>query len=105
MRTTVRPTESSPTTIAKRVNKSSRQRPKFADLPTFTNIQVNSDTIWFSLSDGRTVTIPLTWSKLLSAASAEQRTNFIMSAYNVFWDDIDEIIGVENVLFGKELYL
>lgn len=105
MRTTVRPTESSPTITAKRVNKSSRQRSKFADLPTFTDVQVNSDTIWFSLSDGRTVTIPLAWSKLLSAASASQRTSFIMSAYNVFWDDIDEIIGVENVLFGRELYL
>ncbi len=97
--------ESSPTITAKRVNKGSRQRPKFADLPTFTDVQVNSDTIWFSLNDGRTVTIPLAWSKLLSTASAGQRTNFIVSAYNVFWDDIDEIIGVENVLFGKELYL
>lgn len=51
------------------------------------------------------IAIPLVWSKLLSAATAEQRSNFIISSYNIFWDDIDEIIGVENVLFGKELYL
>ena len=105
MRPTVRPTELNPTITAKRVNKSVRQRPKFADLPTFTDVQVKADTIWFGLSDGRTVTVPLAWSKLLSTASAEQRTNFTVSAYNVFWDDIDEIIGVENVLFGKQLYL
>lgn len=105
MSTTVRSTESNPITTAKRINKAIRQRPKFADLPTFTGVQVNPDTIWFSLSDGRTITIPLVWSKLLSAASASQRSNFIVSAYNVFWDDIDEIIGVENVLYGKELYL
>lgn len=105
MRTTVRPTGSNPTITTKRVNKNVRQRPKFADLPTFISVQVNVDSVWFSLSDGRTVTIPLAWSKLLSAASAEQRSNFIVSAYNIFWDDIDEIIGIENVLFGKELYL
>ena len=104
MRTTVKQTESSPTTIAKRINKD-RRRPKFADIPTFTNVQVKTDTILFSLSDGRTVTIPLAWSKPLSAASIGQRNNFIVSAYNIFWDDIDEIIGVENVLFGKQLFL
>ena len=105
MRATVRSMESNQTTIVKRISKDLRQRSKFADLPTFTSVKVDSDTIWFSLSDGRTITIPLAWSKLLSTASASQRTNFIVSAYNVFWDDIDEIIGVENVLFGKELYL
>lgn len=82
-----------------------KRRLNLSELPTFTDVRVNSDEISFSLSDGQTVTIPLAWSKLLSTASVSQRANFIMSAYNVFWDDIDEIIGVENVLFGKELYL
>ncbi len=81
------------------------KRLNLSELPTFTNVRVDSDEIIFSLSDSRTVTIPLAWSKLLSEASASQRTNFIVSDYNVFWDDIDEIIGVENVLFGKKLYL
>ncbi|GAB4018351.1 hypothetical protein GCM10028773_17740 [Spirosoma koreense] len=74
-------------------------------MPTFTEVKVDADTIGFSLSDGRTITIPLAWSALLSSASFSQRNNFTISAYNVFWDDIDEVIGVENVLFGKELYL
>ncbi|MVM41973.1 DUF2442 domain-containing protein [Spirosoma sp. HMF3257] len=80
-------------------------RLNLSELPTFANVQIDSDAVIFSLSDGRTITIPLVWSKLLSVASTEQRTNFTISAYNVFWDDIDEIIGVENVLFGKNLYL
>jgi hypothetical protein len=104
MRTTVRLTESSPTTTAKRVSKN-RQLSKYADLPTFKDVKVQHDSVFFSLSDGRTITIPLAWSKPLSMASVPQRNNFTVSAYNVFWDDIDEIIGVENVLFGKELYL
>lgn len=94
----------SPTTTVKRVNKS-RQRPRFSELPTFTAVDVSYDFIWFTLSDGRKVAIPLAWSILLSATTVTQRGNFTVSAYNVFWDDVDEIIGVENVLFGKELYL
>lgn len=82
-----------------------KKRLNLSELPTFTDVRVNSDEIVISLSDGRTVTILLAWSKLLGTASASQRSNFIVSAYNVFCDDIDEIIGVENVLFGKELYL
>ena len=105
MRATVRPTGSDPTTTAKRSSKKSVQRPKFADLPTFTNVEVKIDSIWFSLSDGRTIITPLAWSKSLLNASIEQRSKLTISAYNVFWDDIDEIIGVENVLYGKELYL
>lgn len=104
MRTTVRSVASSPTTTVKRVNKG-RRRLKFSQLPTFTAVEVSNEFIWFTLSDGRKVAVPLAWSKLLSIATINQRNNFTVSAYNVFWDDIDEIIGVENVLFGKELYL
>ncbi len=104
MSITVRQTASITTTIAKRT-KAPHQRPRFADLPTFVNVQMEVESIRFELNDGRTVSIPLAWSKLLSSASVSQRNNFIVSAYNVFWDDIDEIIGVENILFGKELYL
>ncbi|GAB4025852.1 hypothetical protein GCM10028809_08140 [Spirosoma gilvum] len=96
---------SSQTITDKRANKRTRQRPKFSELPTFTAVDMSSDFIWFSLSDGRKVAIPIEWSKPLKAASENQRNKFTVSAYNVFWDDIDEIIGVENVLFGKELYL
>ncbi|MBC7570411.1 MAG: DUF2442 domain-containing protein [Spirosoma sp.] len=104
MSITAKQTVSTTTTTAKRT-KAPCSRPKFADLPTFINVRVEADSIRFELSDGRTVSIPLAWSRLLSSASVNQRNNFIVSAYNVFWDDIDEIIGVENILFGKELYL
>jgi hypothetical protein len=80
-----------------------KTRLNFSKLPT--HVWINSDEFIFSLSDGRKVAIPLEWSKSLSAATVNQRNTFTVSAYNVFGDDIDEIIGVENVLFGKELYL
>ncbi|MBD2701501.1 DUF2442 domain-containing protein [Spirosoma sp. BT702] len=81
------------------------KRLNLSELPTFVDVQIDSDVIIFQLSDSRKVAVPLIWSKPLSAASVNQRNNFIISAYNVFWDGIDEIIGVENVLFGRELYL
>lgn len=81
-------------------------RPALADLPTFTDVSFREDQIWFVLSDGRTVSIPLEWSKRLQAATPAQRYQCKLSAYNIFWDEVDEIIGVENVLYGKQgLYL
>ena len=93
--------EFSPITTRKSVS-----RPSLAELPTFAGVSFQFDKIWFVLSDGRTIIIPLTWSPLLQAATPAQRSHFTVSAYNVFWDDIDEIIGVENVLYGRQgLYL
>lgn len=48
---------------------------------------------------------PLAWSVKLLNATPEQRKNVTFTPYNAFWDDIDEIIGVENVLYGDKLYL
>ncbi|MBC3785222.1 DUF2442 domain-containing protein [Spirosoma utsteinense] len=92
------------TTRLKKV-KTIRQRPGLKDLPEFSAVRVNVDQIEFSLTDGRMVTIPLIWSERLQRATPDQRQAFIVSPLNVFWDEIDEIIGVENVLYGNKLYL
>lgn len=83
----------------------SRKRPKFKDLPTFTKVKVTDNQVGFWLNDGREVWIPLEWSALLKNASSIERQNFKVSGYNVFWEAIDEIIGVENVLYGEKLWL
>jgi hypothetical protein len=69
------------------------------------NVVVDNERISFSLSDGRTISIPLVWSARLMAATSEQRQVFIITPWNIFWDEADEIIGVENVLYGHKLYL
>ncbi|GAA4449451.1 hypothetical protein GCM10023189_08840 [Nibrella saemangeumensis] len=104
MKATVKPTESRPTTSGK-AGKSRVRRPSFDRLPTITGVKVKADSVWFELNDGRTVTIPIAWSKPLQQATPRQRRQFTVSAYNVFWDEVDEIIGVENILFGNQLYL
>jgi len=59
----------------------------------------------FILDDERIVYIPLSWSKKLQKAKPRQRQNFKNSGIHIFWDDVDEIIGVKNILFGKELFV
>ncbi|NBB18505.1 DUF2442 domain-containing protein [Runella sp. CRIBMP] len=81
------------------------ERPKFKDLPTFTKVEVTDSQVGFWLNDGREVWIPLEWSDLLKNASPIERQNFKVSGYNLFWETIDEIIGIENVLYGKKLWL
>lgn len=77
-------------------------RPTLTELPLFVDVSFQHDQIWFVLSDGRTIVVPLSWSKLLSAATSEQRNRYTLSAYNIFRDELDEIIGVENVLYGRQ---
>ncbi|QDK82872.1 DUF2442 domain-containing protein [Spirosoma sp. KCTC 42546] len=76
-----------------------------AALPTFKGVFFQADQVGFELSDGRTILIPLSWSKPLAAATPKQRTSFEITELNVFWDELDEIIGVENLLYGRHLFL
>jgi hypothetical protein len=70
-----------------------------AELPVLINVWVDDLRVHFELGDGRTIAWPIVWSPSLSKATPEQRQQFSHSAYHVFWDDIDEIIGVKNVLY------
>ncbi len=91
-------------TILRPTTKSGK-RPKFKDLPTFAKVKVTDNQVGFWLNDGREIWIPLDWSDLLQNATPVERQNFKVSAYNVFWESIDEIIGIENVLYGEKLFL
>ncbi len=66
------------------------------------DIFVSSDTITAHLIDGRTISVPLTWSWRLSEATSEQRSNWeiIGDGHGVRWPDIDEDISVEGMFYG-----
>ena len=76
----------------------------FNELPVFSGVTVSNDWIMFSFNDGRVVSVPLGWSEKLSNATQQQRDHVTVSDLFAFWDDVDEIIGVENVLYGNQLY-
>lgn len=77
----------------------------FKQLPKIKDVAFIKDEIAFVLDDERIIYIPLYWSKKLQKAKPPQRQNYKNNGIHVFWDDIDEIIGVKNILFGKELFL
>ncbi len=72
-------------------------------LPDLASVKVTDGTVWCSFEDGRTVSFPLQWSDKLVNATTEQRQAFEFNAHFIFWDAIDEIIGVRNVLLGRQL--
>ncbi|MBI2876710.1 MAG: DUF2442 domain-containing protein [Candidatus Tectomicrobia bacterium] len=70
--------------------------------PRIVAIEVTEDTITAQLADGRTISVPLTWSWRLSDATDEQRNNFeiIGTGEGVHWPDIDEDISARGMLYG-----
>lgn len=70
--------------------------------PRIVAIEVTEDTITAQLADGRTISVPLTWSWRLSNATPEQRNNFeiIGIGDGVHWPDIDEDISARGMLYG-----
>ena len=66
------------------------------------DIEVSEDTITASLTDGRTISVPLVWSWRLAEATPEERANYeIMGdGHGVHWPDIDEDISAEGMLYG-----
>jgi hypothetical protein len=70
--------------------------------PLVQSVHVTDDQIVASLTDGRTISVPVAWSWRLSDATPEQRSNFrlIGGGEGVHWPDVDEDISVWGMLYG-----
>jgi hypothetical protein len=81
------------------MNSSVRER----HTPNAEHITITEDTLAVDLSDGRTISVPLTWFPRLVHASPEERDNWrlIGKGQGIHWEDIDEDISVEGLLAGK----
>ena len=73
------------------------------DLPYAESVMITEDTLNVDLSDGRTISAPLTWFPRLVHATQEQRDNWrlIGRGHGIHWDDIDEDISVEGLIAGQ----
>ena len=78
-----------------------RENNSFAEMPNFKEITFASGSISFQLSDNRIITIPLGWVPKLESVTKEVRESYIIRGHFVFWESIDEIIGVKNLLNGS----
>ncbi len=72
------------------------------DDPRITSVTVTDEVISATLSDGRTITVPLAWSWRLAEATAEQRARLeiIGNGQGIHWPDIDEDISARGMLRG-----
>lgn len=67
------------------------------------NVTVTEDSLTVDLSDGRRVSVPLTWFPRLLHGTSEERKNWrlIGDGEGIHWPDLDEDISVENLILGK----
>jgi hypothetical protein len=67
------------------------------------DISLSDDSLTAELTDGRTISVPLTWYPRLYHATAEERNHWrlIGNGRGIHWPDLDEDISVENLLLGK----
>ena len=64
-------------------------------------VRFDEDTLWVSLSDGRTIAAPLAWFPRLLEAAPEQRALVELSKSGLHWDSLDEEISVAGLLAGQ----
>jgi len=74
--------------------------------PRIIALEVSKDAITAQLADGRTISVPLSWSWRLAQATPSQRRRFeiIGSGEGVHWPDIDEDISARGMLQGIPAY-
>ena len=67
------------------------------------NVSVTDDSLTIDLTDGRTLTVPLTWYPRLLHGSPPERNKWrlIGNGEGIHWPDLDEDISVENLILGR----
>lgn len=73
-----------------------------SDETAITAISCDSNYLHADLSDGRQISVPLTWYPRLYNASTMQRENYrlVGQGYGAHWPDVDEDISLEMLLEG-----
>jgi len=73
------------------------------EIPNAERVSVTDDTLSVELSDGRSVTVPLTWfPRLLHGTAVErERWRLIGRGEGIHWEGLDEDISVESLLAGR----
>jgi Protein of unknown function (DUF2442) len=74
------------------------------EIPNAERVTVTEDTLSAELSDGRAISVPLTWFPRLVHATPAERANWrlIGRGQGIHWEDLDEDISVEGLLAGRQ---
>jgi hypothetical protein len=73
------------------------------EIPYAIDVHVTDDTLTVDLSDGRSISVPVSWYPRLVQATEPERRNWrlIGRGHGIHWEDIDEDISVEGLLAGR----
>lgn len=71
--------------------------------PVATAVDVTDDTISVELSDGRSISVPLSWYPRLEHATSKERKNWKLlgSGSGIHWPEVDEDVSVASIVAGK----
>ena len=58
-------------------------------------VEFDGDKVWVSLADGRVLGTPLNRHPWLASATPEQRGNFELDPFAVYWPDLDDGLDIE----------
>lgn len=72
-------------------------------LPLAVGVTVTDDLLNVELSDGRALSVPLSWFPRLLQATADERARWrlIGGGEGIHWEAIDEDISIEGLLAGR----
>ena len=68
------------------------------------SVRFINDMMEVTLTDGRTISVPVIWFPLLHKATAEQRKKYEigMGGVSLHWEEIDEDLSVASLLAGGD---
>lgn len=68
-----------------------------------TDVRVAEDHLEVDLSDGRSVSVPISWYPRLSHARRSDLEHWVLigNGFGVHWPELDEDISVTNILSGQ----
>ncbi|MCC6455819.1 MAG: DUF2442 domain-containing protein [Caldilineaceae bacterium] len=71
--------------------------------PVINNVAFADEKLIVELTDGRSLSVPLTWYPRLLVATPPERVHWHLlgEGYGIEWPDLDEHISVEGLLAGR----
>ena len=72
-------------------------------VPGAMHVTLNDESLVVDLTDGRTVSVPLSWYPRLTNATVQERNNWrlIGRGEGIHWPDLDEDISIAGLISGK----
>lgn len=72
--------------------------------PRIISVTMTDDTMSVDLEDGRTIAVPIGWYPRLAHGTPAERADVQISGagYGMHWPELDEDIGIEGLLLGKQ---